>query len=171
MMTRHDHVAVFIPPPSDFYLKDVVDCQSTFTSPASASASASSSDGGDDNGSDGSSTRQRNLQHTIAYAPLSAREHVYKIESGEYAACGFRVIVARKMYQLLFQVRAEDVKLELLLGFNPSIIAVEQIYLPCILFVCVSWVSFLIKPEMVPGRMALLVTLFLVLVNIFNTVR
>ena len=33
-----------------------------------------------------------------------------------------------------------------------------------------SWVSFLIPPEVVPGRMALLVTLFLVLINIFNNV-
>jgi hypothetical protein len=39
------------------------------------------------------------------------------------------------------------------------------------MFVVVSWVSFLIKPEVVPGRMALLVTLFLVLINIFNSVR
>ncbi len=45
-----------------------------------------------------------------------------------------------------------------------------QVYLPCVLFVCVSWSSFLIRPDVVPGRMALLVTLFLVLVNIFNTV-
>merc|ERR1719412_3506646 len=35
----------------------------------------------------------------------------------------------------------------------------------------VSWVSFLIKPEVVPGRMALLITLFLVLTNIFNGVK
>ena len=34
----------------------------------------------------------------------------------------------------------------------------------------VSWVSFLIPPEVVPGRMALLITLFLVLTNIFNTI-
>ena len=34
----------------------------------------------------------------------------------------------------------------------------------------VSWVSFVIPPEVVPGRMALLVTLFLVLTNIFNTI-
>ena len=46
-----------------------------------------------------------------------------------------------------------------------------QIYLPCILFVVVSWISFLIRPSVVPGRMALLVTLFLVLVNVFNNVR
>ena len=43
-------------------------------------------------------------------------------------------------------------------------------YLPSGLFVVVSWVSFLIPPEVVPGRMALLVTLFLVLTNIFNTI-
>ena len=43
-------------------------------------------------------------------------------------------------------------------------------YLPSGIFVVVSWVSFVIPPEVVPGRMALLVTLFLVLTNIFNTI-
>ena len=33
----------------------------------------------------------------------------------------------------------------------------------------VSWVSFLVPPEVVPGRMAMLITLFLVLINIFNS--
>ena len=42
--------------------------------------------------------------------------------------------------------------------------------LPSGLFVIVSWISFLIPMDVIPGRMALLVTLFLVLVNIFNTV-
>merc|ERR1711884_882015 len=46
-----------------------------------------------------------------------------------------------------------------------------QVYLPSFMFVVTSWVSFLIKPEVVPGRMGLLVTLFLVLINIFNSVR
>ena len=46
-----------------------------------------------------------------------------------------------------------------------------QVYLPSAMFVVVSWVSFLVKPEVVPGRMAMLVTLFLVLINIFNSVR
>ena len=42
---------------------------------------------------------------------------------------------------------------------------------PCAgLFVVVSWISFVVPPDVIPGRMALLVTLFLVLVNIFNTV-
>lgn len=43
-------------------------------------------------------------------------------------------------------------------------------YLPSGLFVAVSWISFLVPSDIIPGRMALLVTLFLVLVNIFNTV-
>ncbi len=34
----------------------------------------------------------------------------------------------------------------------------------------VSWVSFLIPAENIAGRMAMLITLFLVLVNIFGTV-
>ena len=40
-------------------------------------------------------------------------------------------------------------------------------YLPSFLFVAVSWISFIIPIENVPGRMALLVTLILVLVNMF----
>jgi len=44
-------------------------------------------------------------------------------------------------------------------------------YLPSGLFVLVSWISFLIPPDIVPGRMALLITLFLVLVNIFNNIN
>ncbi|XP_040566996.1 glycine receptor subunit alphaZ1 [Lepeophtheirus salmonis] len=43
-------------------------------------------------------------------------------------------------------------------------------YLPSGLFVIVSWISFLIPMDVIPGRMGLLVMLFLVLVNIFNTV-
>ena len=38
------------------------------------------------------------------------------------------------------------------------------------LFVVVSWISFVVPPDVIPGRMALLITLFLVLVNIFNNV-
>ena len=43
-------------------------------------------------------------------------------------------------------------------------------YLPSAMFVSVSWISFLIPPDNVPGRMAMLITVFLVLVNIFNTI-
>merc|ERR1712150_144839 len=43
-----------------------------------------------------------------------------------------------------------------------------QYYLTSALFVCVSWASFLIEPDVVAGRMMLLTTLFLVLINLMN---
>ncbi len=114
---------------SYFYSKDIVSCTSVYNDPMSL-------------------LRQRNLQHRISFADLHQNETVIHLESGKYAACGFRVLIDRKRHQMIY-----------------------QIYLPCFLFVCVSWVSFVVRPEVVPGRMALLVTLILVLVNIFNTVR
>jgi len=92
--------------------------------------------------------RQRSLQHFIQIERLPDDFKVLELPSGIYAACGFQVRLQRKQMQFLVQV-----------------------YLPSFMFVIVSWVSFLIKPEVVPGRMALLVTLFLVLINIFNSVR
>ena len=46
----------------------------------------------------------------------------------------------------------------------------KDVHWPSGLFVVVSWISFVVPPDVIPGRMALLITLFLVLVNIFNTV-
>ena len=60
--------------------------------------------------------------------------------------------------------------LELLLTRN-KLKYIPLYYLPSGLFVVVSWVSFLIPPEIVAGRMALLITLFLVLINIFSIVN
>ena len=44
-------------------------------------------------------------------------------------------------------------------------------YLPSTLFVIMSWGSFVVIPEIVPGRMVLLVTTLLSLVTMFDTVR
>ncbi|VVC40561.1 Hypothetical protein CINCED_3A003619 [Cinara cedri] len=44
-------------------------------------------------------------------------------------------------------------------------------YLPSTLFVIMSWGSFVVMPEVVPGRMVLLVTTLLSLVTMFDTVR
>ena len=44
---------------------------------------------------------------------------------------------------------------------------VFKYYLPCAAIVIISQISFLIPPEQVPARIALLVTTFLILVNIF----
>ena len=62
-----------------------------------------------------------------------------------FTTCGFSILYSRSKLQILFQV-----------------------YLPASILVVISWASFLIDPYIVPGRMGLLVTLLLVLVNIFN---
>ena len=92
--------------------------------------------------------RQRSLQHFIKIKDLPEEDTEVTLPSGTYAACGFAVHLDRMRMQNIIQV-----------------------YLPSTMFVMVSWVSFLIKPEIVPGRMALLITLFLVLTNIFNGVK
>merc|ERR1719244_1380184 len=92
--------------------------------------------------------RGSSLQHFIQLEPLPQQYTIVNLPSGHYAACGFQVRLQRK--QMQYQI---------------------QVYLPSFMFVIVSWVSFLVKPEVVPGRMAMLVTLFLVLINIFNSVR
>ena len=44
-------------------------------------------------------------------------------------------------------------------------------FMPSAIFVMVSWISFLIPPDVIPGRMGLLITLLLVLINLFNSVK
>ena len=48
-----------------------------------------------------------------------------------------------------------------------TLIYIFNSYIPTGVFVLASWVSFIIPPDIVPGRMGLLVTMFLVLVNVF----
>ena len=43
-------------------------------------------------------------------------------------------------------------------------------FIPCSLMVVLSWMSFLIKPDVVPGRVGLLLTLLLMVINLSNTV-
>ena len=39
------------------------------------------------------------------------------------------------------------------------------------MFVVASWISFVVKPDVVPGRMALLITIVLVQLNLFNNAK
>ena len=43
-------------------------------------------------------------------------------------------------------------------------------YFPSLILVAVSWTSFIIPPEVIPARMALLITVLLVLVNLLGTI-
>ena len=68
--------------------------------------------------------------------------------AGNYSVTGFEVTLRRKMSHYIITY-----------------------YFPAMMFVSVSWISFLVPPESVPGRMTILVTVFLVLVNIFNNIN
>merc|ERR1712096_217159 len=83
----------------------------------------------------------RSLQHVIGWKNLTKDKGVVRLTSGSYAACGFEVELTREYEPLMYQV-----------------------YIPCILFVTVSWISFIIDPKVVPGRMGFLVILFLVII-------
>ena len=43
-----------------------------------------------------------------------------------------------------------------------------QVYIPCILFVSLSWFSFIVDPSS-NGRMSLLIILLLVVINVFTS--
>ena len=88
---------------------------------------------------------QRSLQYHIDFLQLAPEDGYLEVQENRFSMCGFAINLHRNRIQIFFQV-----------------------YLTCILFVVVSWASFTIDPEVVPGRMGLLVTTFLVLINIFN---
>ena len=94
------------------------------------------------------SMKQRNLQYEVEVLPLPPDKHTSEIYGALWATCGFQMVFTRKKIQIFCQV-----------------------YLTSTLLVFVSSVSFLINPILVPGRMGLLVTVFLVLINIFISVK
>ena len=88
------------------------------------------------------------LDYAISIGELKGLDQVYMGGSlGNFSLAGFEMVLHRYVSTYIITY-----------------------YLPSGLFVIVSWISFLIPMDVIPGRMALLVTLFLVLVNIFNTV-
>ena len=68
---------------------------------------------------------------------------VIKRLSGEYAACGFEVLLTRKHEPLVFQVKTNHHHHN---NHHHHHDHFEQVYIPCILFVTVSWISFVIDP-------------------------
>ena len=88
------------------------------------------------------------LDYEINIIDIKPEETHYMALGMNYSVAGFELILTRKM------------------SFY-----IVTYYLPSGLFVVVSWISFLVNPEVIPGRMTLLVTIFLVLINIFNTIQ
>ena len=91
---------------------------------------------------------QRHLQYNIEYIDLPLSYRINNYGRNEWAVCGFGIKLERGKSQIMFQV-----------------------YLPSILVVIVSWISFNVNPSAIPARMGMLVLAFLVLINIFMSVK
>ena len=79
--------------------------------------------------------------------PVSLKNPIHNWQGyGNYSHAGFEVLLTRHRGRYLMYT-----------------------HMPSALFVCVSWISFVLPVEAIPGRITLLVTMLLVLVNIFNT--
>jgi len=89
---------------------------------------------------------QRTLPFNVDIQPLPENKRVVLGSSSNYSAYGFEVLLSRSL--------------------GPFILSV---YLPSAMFVMMSWVSFFVPPDIVPARIVLLVTLCLVLINMFNS--
>jgi len=88
------------------------------------------------------------LDYEISIEPLKDKDKVLDYGTlGNFSLSGFEMVLTRYVSTYIITY-----------------------YLPSGICVIVSWISFLIPIDMVPGRMTLLVTLFLVLVNICNSV-
>ena len=92
--------------------------------------------------------RQRSLQYSIKIDELPDEFRNATFDNKTFSVCGFNILLKRTRKQTFYQT-----------------------YLISILFVVVSWVSFIIKPELVPGRMGLLVMIFLILITTFDDVK
>ena len=91
--------------------------------------------------------QQRTLQYDVIWKYANCKK-AFEYLNGKYDFCGFQIFLRRNRINYLISV-----------------------YVPTCMFVVVSWVSFIIKPKLVPGRMTLLITIFLVLINILNEIR
>merc|ERR1719410_1108285 len=88
---------------------------------------------------------QRTLPFNVEIEPLPMEKRMVVGSSSNYSAYGFEILLSRSL--------------------GPFILSV---YLPSAMFVMMSWVSFFVPPDVVPARIVLLVTLCLVLINMFN---
>ena len=107
------------------------------------------------------------LDYSIAIRSLREKDKIFLAGAlGNYSLAGFEMVMI-----ILVWSGTPTKKLCFLQNLERHVMSyIITYYLPSGLFVVVSWISFLIPPDIVPGRMALLITLFLVLINIFNNI-
>ena len=92
--------------------------------------------------------KQRNLQYIVTLDDLPHEFQQYIFNDTRWSNCGFTVKLERTKSQMIIQV-----------------------YLTSISLVIISWISFIVEPSVVPGRMGMLMTVFLVLINILVGVK
>ena len=112
--------------------------------------------------------RIRNSGSPLIRNTLFDPEHKYHYER-RYDACGFNVITELVGNDYLKGNQNESMDR---IGFNITMKRIIQPYLfqyflPCMAIVVVSFISFLVPLTAIPGRIALVVTQFLTLTNIF----
>lgn len=98
------------------------------------------------------SDNQRFLKYHVKVRDMPKSEEQYTYQAGDqspevYSTYGFDLVLTRDQQAHLMRT-----------------------YLPTGVLVVISWISFLVDPAVVPGRMAILVTLLLVLINVSNSV-
>ena len=91
---------------------------------------------------------QHNLQYKISTGELATKYLNYDYLDGNFSCCGFVINLKREMTHMMVQT-----------------------YVTSIILVITSWLSFMINPAAISGRMGMLVTLFLALINIFIAVK
>ena len=93
-------------------------------------------------------SNQRSLQYIVDLQDLPLQYQSWISPEHSWATCGFSIELKRTKTQMIIQV-----------------------YLPSTSLVIISWFSFILNPNVVPGRMGMLLTIFLVLINIFIGVK
>ena len=91
---------------------------------------------------------QRSFQYEAILKDMSQEHHTWYTPEHGWATCGFEITLTRPKTQIIIEV-----------------------YLTATSLVIISWFSFVVNPSVIPGRMGMLVTVFLVLINIFIGVK
>ena len=104
------------------------------------------------------------LDYHVSIIPLENADRILSYgELGNFSVAGFEMVLERHLSHYLITYYLPSGRFNIYLSTTRAMDHSG-------LFVVVSWISFMVPPDIIPGRMALLVTLFLVLVNIFNNI-
>ena len=110
---------------------------------------------------------------------FSIDEMIFQLESLQYDWSQVNALLDYVIVEPLgenLSIQRHGEKKFSLTGFNfrlkrRSFQYIVNYYLPSVLFVVVSWTGFLVPPDLIAGRVTILITLFVVLIAIFNTVN